>query len=91
MCQLACDFFHKQLMVAPQGQEARDYLTSRGLDSDARIDFSLGYAPASSEIFLTAMHSAKRQVGSISGSRSWLGIEMQIDQMMVFMQCFAIV
>lgn len=58
VCQLASDFFHKQLMVAPQGQEARDYLTSRGLDSDARIDFSLGYAPASSEIFLTAMHSA---------------------------------
>ena len=58
VCQLACDFFHKQLMVAPQGQEARDYLTSRGLDSEARIDFSLGYAPASSEIFLTAMHAS---------------------------------
>ena len=58
VCQIACDFFHKQLMVAPQGQEAREYLTARGLDSDARMDFLLGYAPASSEIFLTAMHTA---------------------------------
>ena len=57
VCQVACDFFHKQLMVAPQGQEAREYLTSRGLESEARIDFGLGYAPASSELFLTAMHS----------------------------------
>ncbi len=58
VCQAAGDFFHKQLMVAPQGQEARDYLTSRGLDTEARIDFALGYAPASSEIFLSAMHAA---------------------------------
>jgi len=58
VCQTACAFFHKQLMVAPQGQEARDYLLSRGLDSEARVDFLLGYAPASSEIFLSAMHAA---------------------------------
>ena len=58
VCQIACDFFHKQLMVAPQGQEAREYLTARGLDSDARMDFLLGSAPASSEMFLTAMHTA---------------------------------
>lgn len=65
VCQLASDFFHKQLMVAPQGQEARDYLMSRGLDSEARIDFSLGYAPASSEIFLTAMHAANVKVEAL--------------------------
>ena len=59
VCQKACDYFHKQLMVSPYGQEARDYLTERGLDMDARVDFNLGYAPGSSEVFLTAMHTEK--------------------------------
>ncbi len=59
VCQLACEFFHKQLMILPNGQEARDYLTMRGIEQETRTDFSLGFAPGASETFLTTMHRAK--------------------------------
>src|SRR6185295_15316781 len=46
--ELACSFFAEQLF-GHGGEEARDYLRSRGLDGAAARQFRLGYAPANNE------------------------------------------
>jgi DNA primase len=47
--ELACAFFEEQLF-GRGGEEARDYLKSRGLDAAAARRFRLGYAPTSNEL-----------------------------------------
>lgn len=44
---LACRFFQEQLQRSPEGEKAREYLKSRGIEEEAWGRFRLGYAPAS--------------------------------------------
>lgn len=44
-CQLANEWFHRQLMTAPGAEKAREYLRGRGLDEAAWERFGLGFAP----------------------------------------------
>ncbi|MDP2656425.1 MAG: DNA primase [bacterium] len=41
---LASDYFCQAISRAPQGQEAREYLTDRGITIDIQDEFSFGYA-----------------------------------------------
>lgn len=41
----AAEWFVQQLQVAPGSDDARAYLTSRGLDADACTRFGIGYSP----------------------------------------------
>jgi DNA primase len=41
----AADWFRKQLVGAPEGRPARAYLDRRGVNSEMRERFALGYAP----------------------------------------------
>lgn len=43
--EVACDFYHRILLEAPEGGAARRYLRERGYDGDAVRRFRLGYAP----------------------------------------------
>lgn len=43
--EVACEFYHRILMEAPEGGPARRYLKSRGYDGEAARSFRLGYAP----------------------------------------------
>ncbi|MCP4958717.1 MAG: DNA primase [Actinomycetia bacterium] len=43
--ELAVDFYHDRLLVAPDAGRARAYLRSRGYDRDVVERFRLGYAP----------------------------------------------
>jgi DNA primase len=51
---VAHDWFARQLREAPEAEEARAYLGTRGLDLDTVGPFELGYAPRGTA-FLTAM------------------------------------
>jgi len=42
----AADFFRRRLCESPEGETARDYLTSRGLTREDADRFGVGYAPA---------------------------------------------
>jgi len=42
----AVDFYHDCLLKRPEARPARDYLKSRGYDSEIAKQFSLGWAPA---------------------------------------------
>ena len=42
----AADFFRRRLWESPDGETARDYLTSRGLAREDADRFGIGYAPA---------------------------------------------
>jgi len=42
----AADFFRRRLWESPEGETARDYLTSRGLTREDADRFGVGYAPA---------------------------------------------
>jgi DNA primase len=44
--------YHRMLLEGREGQEARDYLTSRGLDRDAVVEFGIGYAPGYPDFLL---------------------------------------
>lgn len=43
--QWAADLYHRFLLEAEEGEEARKYLLSRGIDQEAIRRFTLGYAP----------------------------------------------
>jgi DNA primase len=47
MNELAAKFFHELLLNSPQGEKARRYLRTRGIDHHSIERFHLGYAPAS--------------------------------------------
>jgi DNA primase len=50
--ELAAQFYEAQLLRAPEGQKARDYLKRRGLDGKAATQFRLGYAPNSGQALI---------------------------------------
>jgi DNA primase len=46
MNELAAKYFHQLLLNSPQGEKARSYLHTRGIDKQSIERFHLGYAPA---------------------------------------------
>jgi DNA primase len=50
--ELAAQFYEAQLLRAPEGLKARDYLKRRGLDGKAATQFRLGYAPQSGQALI---------------------------------------
>ena len=43
----AARFYHRNLLEAPEAEEARAYLKKRGLTDETLVKFSIGFAPAS--------------------------------------------
>jgi DNA primase len=48
----AFELYHRTLLEAKEGEEARAYLESRGIDRDVAAGFEIGYAPASPDFLL---------------------------------------
>jgi DNA primase len=53
----AADLFHRTLLEAVEGEDARAYLASRGIDRDAVIRFGVGYAPGYPDFLLRRLSS----------------------------------
>lgn len=53
----AAEWFARQLQDPDVGQEARGYLTSRGLDDAARERFALGFAPRDPQLLRRYLHA----------------------------------
>ncbi|MBV9102652.1 MAG: DNA primase [Candidatus Eremiobacteraeota bacterium] len=52
---IAAAFFHRLLVLSPEGAEARTYCERRGLDGETIRSFMLGYAPASWDALVTEL------------------------------------
>ncbi len=48
----AFGLYHRMLLDGREGEEARAYLTSRGFDRDAWVEFGVGYAPGYPDFLL---------------------------------------
>ncbi|MGE5459122.1 MAG: DNA primase [Solirubrobacterales bacterium] len=48
----AFGLYHRMLLEGREGEEARTYLTSRGLEQEAWVEFGVGYAPGYSDFLL---------------------------------------
>jgi DNA primase len=48
----AFELYHRTLLEAREGEEARAYLGSRGIDRDVAAEFEIGYAPANPDFLL---------------------------------------
>ncbi len=48
----ASRLFHRMLMEGKEGRDAREYLSSRGIDRSAAEEFEIGYAPTYSDFLL---------------------------------------
>ena len=48
----AFDLFHRMLLEGGEAEEARAYLTSRGFERDAWVEFGVGYAPGYPDFLL---------------------------------------
>ena len=68
--ELACSFYSAYLLHTEEGHGALKYLYERGLDLDFIHTFRIGYAPADSKLFATAMKGisfdALKEAGLIS-------------------------
>jgi DNA primase len=51
----AFGLYHRMLLEGREGEDARRYLTSRGLDRDTWIEFGIGYAPRYPDFLLRRM------------------------------------
>ncbi len=52
----AAAWFHENLLKAPAAQDARAYLTSRGISTEIARSWQLGYAPESRDALLDYLH-----------------------------------
>jgi DNA primase len=48
----AFELYHRTLLEAKEGEEARRYLETRGIDREVAADFEIGYAPAYPDFLL---------------------------------------
>lgn len=71
LSEVACDFYHRLLMDAPEGAPARRYLKERGFGREAAQQFQLGYAPERWEAL--AGHLAAKGL-DLKGARERLGL-----------------
>jgi len=55
----AAEWFHQNLLTAPDARPARDYLKSRGIGGEIARSWQLGYAPDSWDALLTFLGSRK--------------------------------
>ncbi len=55
----AADWFHRNLLKAPEAEAARRYLKSRGIGSEIAKSWQLGYAPDSWDALLSHLRTAK--------------------------------
>ena len=53
----AADFYHFMLLHTEEGQQALNYLISRGLDLDFILQFQVGLAPKAGGLFRKIMHA----------------------------------
>jgi len=63
----AADFYHYLLMKSEQGQEARDYLKSRGYGQNVATTFKIGYAPLNKRSLLNSLLKKGFKQAEISG------------------------
>ncbi|RLV54829.1 DNA primase [Aeromicrobium phragmitis] len=54
---LAAEFYHEALMVAPEAQPGRQFVTDRGFDRAAAEMFSMGWAPRGGEALVAHLKS----------------------------------
>jgi DNA primase, catalytic core len=64
----AAAWFHHHLLKSPDAQPARDYLKSRGINSDIAKAWQLGYAPDSWDALLEFLRGKKFSVEEIARS-----------------------
>jgi DNA primase len=62
VCKIAMEFYHNQYLFSKEAEKAREYLTQRGISSEAITDFNIGYAPPDSNEFISFMHRQKVDV-----------------------------
>jgi DNA primase len=55
----AAEFFHQQLLKAPEAAHARDYLKSRGFGSGMAANWTVGWMPENAKTFLDWARSRK--------------------------------
>jgi DNA primase len=55
----AASFFHRQLLALPPSHPVKEYLTKRGISSEAVTQFEIGYAPDGWEALSHALESQK--------------------------------
>jgi DNA primase len=55
----AADFFHAQLLGAPEAAHARDYLKSRGFGREMAVNWTVGWMPENARVFLDWARSRK--------------------------------
>ena len=55
----AAEFFHQQLLKAPEAAHARDYLKSRGFGSAMAANWTVGWMPENARVFLDWARSRK--------------------------------
>jgi DNA primase len=48
----AFDLYHRTLLEAKEGEEARAYLDTRGIDREVAVEFEIGYAPTYPDFLL---------------------------------------
>lgn len=68
VCQLAAEYFHRELEFSAGGKKAKEYLKTRGFNDTIIRDFGLGYAPPSSSEFINYMHRQQVPVQALLDS-----------------------
>ena len=81
----AAAYYHKYLLKSPVAEEARNYLTKRGLTSSTIVEFRLGYAPPRDRPGFTRAASKvglKREALDAAGLLSSRGGERFVNRIM---------
>jgi DNA primase len=55
----AAEFFHQQLLKAPEAAHARDYIKSRGFGREMAVNWTVGWMPENAKTFLDWARSRK--------------------------------
>ncbi len=55
----AAEFFHQQLLKAPEAAHARDYLKNRGFGREMAVNWTIGWMPENPRVFLDWAKSRK--------------------------------
>ena len=72
----AAEFFEQQLMESNEGERAREYIKSRGINEETRLLFRLGYAPDSWDALINHL----RQKGASTDEIDTSGLAVLKEQ-----------